>query len=397
LRIETPIADPIVQFTVLVTAGLLVRLTIERLHMPGLTGLLLIGMLLGPAGLGVIPREPVVELLGGLGLVYIMFLAGLEVDLDVVRDRRRETAGFGLAAFLLSALPAVAVGLGIGYGWAGAALLGSALASHTLLAYPVVSRLRLQHRRAVVATIGGTLITDTLALVLLALVVQAQGAGEGVGGGLLPLALLAVLVALALLIVPRIARWLLAHELPVAVEKALFVFVVLLVLASAAEFIGTEAILGAFLAGVCLNRPLRKRESLHDHVDFVGRMLFIPFFFVETGMRLELEVFTERLDVWPLAGLLLAAVVFGKLGAVWITGRAFDYGWPERGVMLGLSIPQAAATLAVTLTARRTGLLGEEVVDAVIIVIFATCIAGPLLARAAGRRLAGRQLEGEGA
>lgn len=389
MELEFPVADVILQFTILVTAALIVQLTVERMHLPGLIGLLLIGMLIGPGGVGALPREPVVELLGRVGLVYIMFMAGVEINLDVVRRHKQEAAAFGLLAFLLSIVPAIAVGWLVGLPWSGALLLGTALSSHTLLAYPIVKRLGLVNREPVVTAIGGTLLTDTLALILLAVVVQTVGAGESeVGHWLVSLSLLAAVVAISLPTVPRLGRYVFSHTRATRAEKALFVLVVLLVLASITELIGTEAILGAFLAGLCLNRPLTRRDELHEHLGFVGRMLFIPFFFVDTGMRLELEVFTGRYQVWLLAGLLLAVVLLGKTTSSWLIGRIYGYSRRERVVMIGLTVPQAAATLAVTVTARREGLFDEQTVDAVIIVIFVTCLVGPLLSRFAGRRLA---------
>jgi Kef-type K+ transport system membrane component KefB len=396
MELTLPVTDGILQFTILVAAALAVQLTVERLHLPGIVGLLVIGMLIGPGGAGVLPREPVVALLGSVGLVYIMFLAGLEIDLDVVRRHRGEVVLFGVLAFTLSLAPAVGVGLAAGMGVGGALLLGAALSSHTLVAYPLVERYGLVHRRPIVAAIGGTLLTDTLALVLLAVTIQTVGSDGGPLGWILPLAGLAALAAGALSVVPRVARRFFASEGADRAEKALFVLAVLMVLSAAAELIRTEDILGAFIAGVALNRAVREREELHEHLAFVGRMLFIPFFFVETGMRLELEVFTGRGETWLLAGVLLLVVLAGKGAATWIAGARYGYSGADRTAMVGLTVPQAAATLAVTVTAAERGVMGGEVVDAVIVVIFVTCLAGPLLVRSAARRLSDGTREGEG-
>lgn len=391
MELEFLISDLILQFTVLATVILVIQFTFTRLHIPGLVGLLVIGMLIGPGGFAVLPREPVVELLGSVGLLFIMFLAGLEVDLAVVKTHKQEAITFGLLAFALSLVPAMGVGLLMGYGWAGAVLLGAALSSHTLLAYPIIERLRLFHHRPIVATIGGTLLTDTLALVLLVVVTQRTDSQGGTLSWLGPLFLLAALVGVSFATIPHLGRYFFENVQGRPAEKALFLLVILLLLSVAADVIGTEDILGAFIAGVCLNRLVQRREELQEHLQFTGRMLFIPFFFVETGMRLELAVFTGQLDTWVLAGFLLIAVLFGKSTASWITGAIFGYAKVARVVMSGLALPQAAATLAVVVTAREVGLLGEEVVDAIIIVIFLTCLLGPLVTRFAGRRLAQRR------
>ncbi|WP_230532589.1 cation:proton antiporter [Microvirga roseola] len=379
--------DVVFQFTIIVSIALIIQLTLEHSRVPGIVGLLLIGMLVGPDGLAILPEEPVIDLLGTIGLLFIMFMAGLEIDLDVVRHHKRETISFGLLASGFSLAPAVGVGLLAGLEWTGALLLGAALASHTLVAYPMVERLGIVDRKPVVAAIGGTLITDTLALVLLAILVQQPGSEGGSSvAWALPLALLAILAAVSLAVVPRIAARLLDDEKTTLAEKALFLLVVLLGLATVADEIGTEDILGAFLAGLCLNQPIKRRSELHEHARFVGRMLFIPFFFVKTGMRLDLAVFGQ-LTTWMLAAGLLAVVVFGKTVASILTGRMYGYSTMDRIVVVGLTLPQAAATLAVIVVGREMELIGDMVEDAVIVVIFMTCLAGPLLTRFAGSRL----------
>lgn len=398
-----PITDPVYQFTVLVAAALLAERVAERARLPGLLGLLILGTLLGPGVAGVLPREPMVDFLGHVGLVYVMFMAGLEIDLGIARAHAREALTFGVAAFALSLVPAAVAGfLLLDYDLAGALLLGTLISSHTLLAYPVVERLGLLRRTAVVTAVAGTLLTDTLALVLLAIVIStaaggAEGAGLGGAGSLgwaAPLGLLAALAAASLWGVPRLSRAFFRREGVRPAEKALFALVVLLVLSTAAEAIGTDAVLGAFLAGVSLNGPLAEREELQEHVEFVGRMLFIPFFFVYTGMLLQPAAVAST-DVLLLAGALLLLVVAGKSAAAWLSGAAFGYTPRERVLMAGLTLPQAAATLAVTITAAEAGVLGSEVVDAVVVLIFVTCLAGPLVTSRVGRRMVEEEPEAD--
>lgn len=188
--------DPVFQLTFLRVAALVMQLTFERVRLPGLIGLTALGMALGPGGGGVLPQEPILSMLGQIGLIYVMFIAGLEIDLDLVGEHRQEAIVFGGLAFAATAFPAVGGALLLGFDLTAAVLLGTLVASHTLLAHPMLMRLGLVRRLPVVTAVGGTLLTDTLALV------------------------------------------------------------VLLVLAAAAELIGTDEILGAFLAGICLNRPL---------------------------------------------------------------------------------------------------------------------------------------------
>jgi Kef-type K+ transport system membrane component KefB len=379
-----PVEDPVLQFTVLVLAALVAQLTVERLHLPGLLGLLVLGMLLGPGGFEVMAREPVVSFLGPIGLIYVMFLAGVEIDLGVAREHAREALGFGLLAFLFSLVPAAAVAhLLLGFEMRGALLLGALISSHTLLAYPVVERLGLLGRVSVVTAIGGTLLTDTLALVLLAVVISTVDPGAGWAA---PLGMLVLITVFALLAVPRVSRFVLQSRRVTPAEKALYVLVVLLLLASATEITGTEEVLGAFLAGLVLNRSLAERQDLREHLEFVGRMIFIPFFFVYTGMLLELGQLLQP-EIFLLSGLLLLLVVGGKSAAAWAIGARYGYSWPDRLLIVSLTTPQAAATLAITITANQAGLLGSEVVDAVVLLIFLTCLFGPILTMHAGKRV----------
>jgi Kef-type K+ transport system membrane component KefB len=389
MGIETPIENPVLQFTLLITAALVVQLALRAVGLPGLLGLLLVGVVAGPGGLDVVPIEPVVELLGEIGLIFVMFVAGFEIDLRVVSRHRIETGAFGLLAFGLTGVPAALIGFAIlDMEPAAAILLGALVSSHTLLAYPILLRLKLLDRLPVMTAVGGTLVTDSLALLVLAVVITPP-LGEGIPfGWALPLVLLALLATVSLWGIPRLAGIFFERPWTTRVDRALFAVTVLLLLAAATELIGTEAILGAFLAGVALNRALAHNEVLREHLEFAGRLLLIPFFFVWTGMLLEVEVLLDWPGVWGLAGLLLALVVVGKVAASWIIGSLYGYPRLDRLLMVGLTIPQAAATLAITVTAREAGLFGEEIVDAIIIVIFVSCLLGTLISARVGRRLA---------
>lgn len=380
-----PIEDVIVQFAVVVVAALLVQLLFERTRVPGIIGLLLLGMAIGPGALSILPTEPVIELFGSLGLLYIMFLAGAEIDLDHVRSHKREAASFGVLAFVLAFVPATGIALLFGLDWPGALLVGAALSSHTLVAYPMISRFGLAHQPAIVTATGGTLLTDTAALLVLVMIIQ-LATGDGLAGVLSTFGMLAVLAAAGLLLVPRLARSVLGSAYITMPERALFLVAVLLLLALAAELAGGEDILGAFLAGVCLNRALHSRKELRENLQFVGHMLFVPFFFVETGMRLELEAL-GALQTWGMAAALAAIVFVTKGAAAWSVAMSFGYGKDARLAIASLSFPQAAATLAVVYLGLELDLVDAVTVDAVIIVIFITCLVGPMLTWVAANRM----------
>jgi Kef-type K+ transport system membrane component KefB len=387
--------DGVIQFTVLVTAALAMQLMAERARLPGLLGLLVVGAVLGPGGFEVLRLDPVVSLLGEIGLIYVMFIAGMEIDLGVAGEHRREVIGFGLIAFLITGPAGFAAGLFLGLDVRAAALFGVIIASHTLVSYPILLRLGLLQRLSVITAVGGTLVTDALSLILLAVVMASARAGSATGV-LLPLALLTLLAIGSLLLVPRLADATFGTERMSQAEKALFALVVLMVLASLSDALGTEHILGAFLAGICLNRALARHKPLREHLEFVGRMLFVPFFLVWTGALLDVDALTGEPRVWLIAGVLAGVLVAGKAVAAWIAGARFNYPVRDRLLTFGLTLPQAAATLAITMTAREAGLFDETVLDAVIIVIFASCLAGVLITQFAGGRMRAHEVQ-EGA
>lgn len=383
---EFSIDDVIFQFAAVIAAALVVQLAFERTRVPGLIGLIILGMAIGPGGAALLPQEPVVELFGSIGLLYIMFIAGVEIDLDQVRERKGEAGSFGAMAFVFTFVLAFGTGLLFGLDQWGALLLGAALSSHTLVAYPMVSKLGLATRRPIVAATGGTLLTDTTSLLVLVIVINAAD-GDGGWTWLMPVVSLAVLAILALSLVPRLARAVFSSKLHTMPEKALFLMVVLLALSVLAEMIGTEDILGAFLAGICLNRALHRREELKQHIEFVGRMLFLPFFFVDTGMRLALDALQEP-STWLLALVLIVVIILTKGLSAAATARLFGYSKIEGLAIASLSFPQAAATLAVVVIGMELELVDPATADAVIIVIFVTCLLGSLLTQYAANRMA---------
>ncbi len=381
-----PITDPVFVLATIMLAVLIIPLLSERLRVPSVVGLLVTGVLIGPHGLHVVERGEIMVFLGTFGLLYVMFLAGLEVDLRLFGQNRSQSIVFGVLSFLLPFALGTATGYLLGYHGAAAVLLGGVFASHTLLAYPIASKLGLGKTRSVVATVGATIITDTLALLVLAIVAGSQR------GGLDPwffgrlAGAFAIYLGLVLWIVPRVGRWFFRTARIQAESEYLFVLAVLFVVAGLAKVAGVEAIVGAFLAGLTLNRLLPERSPLMTRVSVMGNGLFIPMFLLSTGMIVNLAVLREP-RVWVVAATMLAVVLCAKYVASWITGRIFRYSAPERWMTFGLSVPQAAATLAATLVGFELRLFDEAAVNGIIILILATSLVGPFVAQRAGRKL----------
>jgi len=388
MPLDLPITNPVLIVALAMALFLVAPLLFERLRVPGIIGLIVAGAVVGPHGAGLLDRDPTIVLLGTVGLLYLVFLAGLELDLHRFSEYRRRSIIFGLISFALPMAFATAVMPMLGFGWPAALLLGSIIGSHTLLAYPIVSRLGLVKNTAVTTVIGGTLVTDTLALAVLAVIAGSLD-GEITAGFFLRLfGVLGVYVAVVVVGVPRLGRWFFRNTPGQAPAEFIFLMVVLFASAALAEVAGAQPIIGAFLAGLTLNRLIPNQGPLMNRVRFVGNALFIPFFLISVGMLVNARVLASSAWVWILALTLIVLVHAGKFGGALIAQRFFGYSKGEGMVMFGLSVPQAAATLAVTFVGLEIGLFDESVVNAVIVMILVTGLVGPSLVERFGRQIA---------
>ena len=383
-----PVTDPVL--VVAITMGILLvgPLLFERLRIPGLVGLIALGAVAGPSVTGLLERDDTFVLLGTLGLLYLMFMAGVTLDLAEFGRQRRQALLFGALSFSMPmALALVVAPVGLGYGWPAAALLGSIVGSHTLLALPLAGRLGIDKNRALVIATGATLVTDLLSLLVLAVVQGLVGGDAGPTFWLVFAAKAAVWAGLVLWGLPRLAR---AFFRRVRREDdAAFAFLLAAVFLSAwaASLAGLAPIIGAFVAGIALNRLIPKKSPLMTRLQFVGDAILIPFFLVSVGLLVDVSVLGSG-EVWGVAVLLAALVAVGKGGAALLGIPFFGFSREEGLTVAGLTMPQAAATLAVTLIGFEIELFSQTVVNAVVVLIVLSCLAGPSLVQAFGRRLA---------
>jgi Kef-type K+ transport system membrane component KefB len=383
---ELPLTAPGLLFAVLTAAILLAPLLARRLRLPEIVAVVIVGFAIGPTGLGLVERAGVVEVLGNVGLLYLMFVAGLELDLDDFIEHRRDSIGFGVLTFLAPMTLGTLTALALGYGLLAALLLASCWASHTLVTYPVFQRVGTMGNRAVATSVGATIITDTAALLVLAVVARAhQGALTPVFWATL-LPSMAILTAGAVFGLPRLARRFFSGRGQDRSLRFLFVMVSLFVVASLAEVIGIEAIVGAFLAGLALNRSVPNGGALMERIDFLGATLFIPLFLLATGMLIDVQVLLEPRTL--LVGASFTAVaLLSKFLAAYGTGKLLRYDGAEIGAMFSLSAAQAAATLAAIVVGLNVGLIDGETVNAVMMVILVTCVVAPAAASRYAARL----------
>jgi Kef-type K+ transport system membrane component KefB len=376
------------QFLVLFIVVIVGPPLLKRAKIPGIIGLLLGGYAIGPHGLNLIGAgNTTIPELGQIGLLYLMFVAGVELDLALLRVHRRAVIAFALITFACPMLLGVTVGSSLSWSTAAAALLGALFASHTLLLYPTVREAGLTTHPAVATAVGATVITDTLSLIVLAAVSGSQLVGGSTASIALQVALgLAALIVFALVLLPRIARIAFRRLGSDRVVRYLLAVASFLAAATLADSFGIEGIVGAFFAGLGLNRLVPNEGPLMDRIDFFGAAVFVPVFLVSVGMLLDPHVMV-RPETLKLAGLFIAASVGGKTIASAIARFTLGYKTPEAALMLGLTIPQAAATLAATVVGFNIGLFSQSVVNAILVLILVSIIVGTLIVERSKERV----------
>src|SRR4028119_2483174 len=377
--ISEVLKEPIVPFAVLLVVILSVPPLFERLRLPGLVGLLVAGVLLGSNGLQVLNnKSETMSLLSDIGLVYLMFVAGLEVDMEQFRRTKNRSMGFGSFTFAIPLIMGIVVGRWFDFNWNASLLIGSLFASHTLLAYPIVRRLGVVNNEAVIVTIGATIFTDIGALLVLAICI-AINAGE-----FSPLRLAILLGSLAIYSAAILFGfdWLgkefFRRSKDDQGNQFLFVLLALFLASVGAQLIGVEKIIGAFLAGLAVNDVVGD-GPVKEKVEFVGSVLFIPIFFVDLGLLIDLPAFVKSIGTIWLTTAIVVGLIVSKLLAAVLAKLVYRYNLVEMMTMWSLSLPQVGATLAATLVGYRAGILNEGVLNSVIVLMLVTSTLGPIL------------------
>jgi len=386
---DWPLTNPVLVFATVMLIVLLAPPLFRRLGMPGLVGLIVSGAVVGPNALGLLQRGTTFELLGTVGLLYLMFTAGLSLDLNQFVRYKGQSLTFGGLSFLFPTGLAYALGTqGLDFSPPAALLLGAVVGSHTLLAYPVADRLGITKNRAVTMTMGGTMVTDTISLLLLAVVTATV---EGEAGLLFWVGFVALVTAYGVFVfygVPRLGQWFFRTVRKQADLEFVFLLAVVFVTAYLAELVYLAPIIGAFLVGIALNPLVPERSALMLRIEFVGEALFVPFFLISVGMLVDASVLLEgwTVGVYALsfAGLVWGGKAMAAGSAKWLYGLSDDETW----TVFGLSTPQAAATLAVTLVGFDMGLFDEATVNAVVLLILLTALVGPWIVERFGRAVA---------
>jgi len=349
----------------------------RRVRIPELVGLVAFGVLLGPYVLDVAPvNHPIVQFFGDLGRLLLMFAAGLEIDINLFRKSRTRSVIFGLITTMVPQLLGTAYGLAFGYAIIPAIVIGSLLASHTLLAMPIVTRLGTLRLEPVVVAIGGTMVSDTLSLIIFGICVSTYTTGFSPSGLAVQIVEVAVFVPLIMIGVSRAGAWILNKLRDNQAGYFVTMLGIMAVAGELADIINLPDIVGAFLAGWAVNAATADHPA-KEKLDFFGRAFFIPIFFIVIGFLIVPVAVGQTIfnNFWLVAGM-VASLILGKGIAAGIAGRAFGYARPARLTMWALTLPQVAATLAATLVER---LLSGEIFNAVLVLLVVTSVLGPVL------------------
>ncbi|MGE5464074.1 MAG: cation:proton antiporter [Syntrophothermus sp.] len=375
--------EPVAFFLLIMSIILVTPLLSERVKLPGIVGIILGGMLIGPHVFGLIEAGDRMQFLATIGLVYLMFSAGLEVDINQFNRVRGRSLVFGFFTFMMPQLMGMGLGYLLGLEPLGMILLGSAFASHTLIAFPILTRLGITRNQAIAVTTGATVLTDIGAFVVLAVVLGAQSGGLRLSYFIELFILLTAFTALIILGLPRIGKYFFQRFHGRAIEFQ-FVVVALFVAALGAELIGVHEVVGAFLAGLAINATLPRHSPVKGHVLFIGEAFFIPVFLLYSGMITDPFSFLKNSQtIFVAIGVTIVAYV-SKFVAALITARIYKYTKAEFWTVYGLSHAQAAVTIPTLIIGLQTGLFNTTLFNAAILMILLTSITSPLIVQRFG-------------
>lgn len=388
-ELSLPFQEPVLVFSLVLFIILLAPILLGRIKIPSIIGLIVAGVIVGPYGFNLLERNSAIELFGTVGLLYIMFLVGLELDLNEFKKNKFRSLFFGISIFLVP----ISIGIPVCYYFLDLELTSSILtasmfATYTLIAYPLVSRLGITKNEAVNIAVGGIMVTDTLVLLLLAVITGSESGGLNYAYWVSLGLSIAVFSFIVFWGFPKAGRWFFKNVEGENTSRFIFVLALVFLAAFLAEVAGMEAIIGAFTAGLALNRLIPHTSPLMNRIEFVGNALFIPFFLISVGMLVNLKVLLEGPEALIIAGTLTPVALTGKWLTAFITQKIFGYSSVQRNVIFGLSSAHAAATLAVILVGYQLELVDENVLNGAIILIFVTCLVSSFVTESAGRKLA---------
>lgn len=365
-----------------------VPLVCRKIHVPSIVGFILAGIVIGPSVLNIVNEGPTIKILGSLGMLYIMFQSGSEIDINDFKQYKYRSLFFGLCTFCIPfGLGVVTSRYLLNFGWIPSILLGAMYGSHTLMTYPIVSRYGVQKNTAVNITVGATMWAIILSLIVLAVIEQWKNAAQTITDYAIQLSILGIFLLSVLWLFPRFARMFFKRYRDPISE---FMVVMLMLVGSAflADWAGLEGILGAFLCGVSLNRLLPNRSPLMGRINFMGNSVFVPLFLISVGLMINIEVFWSSWMTAIIAIVMIMTKLVGKSIAAWIAQGVFRFSKHERQLIFGLSHATAAGTLAIVTITYQMGIVSSEVLNAAVLMILVLCTTASFITEHAAKELA---------
>jgi len=385
---DLPLSNPVLVFSLILFIILLSPILLRKLNIPGIIGLIISGVAIGPYGLNILEKNSAVDLFSTIGLLYIMFIAGLELDMNEFKSNRNKSLLFGFFTFILP----LSIGFPVcfyflNYDFNASLLTASMFATHTLVAYPIVSKLGISKNQAVAITVGGTILTDTAVLIILAVIMGNSEGNLNMEFWIRLGVSLTIFSFIMFFIIPKIAKWFFRKLESEKHSHYIFVLSIVFLAAFLAEVAGVEPIIGAFVAGLALNKLIPHSSALMNRIEFIGNALFIPFFLISVGMLVDINVILSGPTALIVAGTLSVVAIFGKWLAAFFTQIVFKYTKAQRQLIFGLSSAHAAATLAVILVGYKAEILDENILNGTIILILITCIIASFATEKAAKKI----------
>lgn len=386
--ITFPLKEPVEIFLLVLLIILVCPLLFRRIGIPQIVGLILAGVIVGPFGFNLLARDASFEIFGQVGILYLMFMAAVEIDMFHLRKNLRNGIIFGLLTFIIPAVAGIfGSRLAFGSSWATCVLIASMYSAHTLISYPIISRFGIQNSRAAVIAVCSTITTVLLALFMLAGVIDMTENGGFRSSRMFLLiaymAAYAVVVGFGLFYATRyFFRW-------ISDQVLQFIYVLAMVFISSliAKIIGLEAILGAFYAGLILNRFIPDRSGLMSRIKFVGNAIFIPYFLIGVGMLINVHsIFSSWNVIWVAVNMVLVSMI-AKWVAACLSARIFNMGPTDRKIMFGLTSGKAAATIAAAMIGFQHGLLSEDMLNGAVLMILVCCVVASVATQTGAKRL----------
>ena len=380
--------SPLLILTLVIGIIWFVPIVCRKIHVPSIVGFILAGIVIGPSVLGVAGQTPTIKILGSLGMLYIMFQSGSEIDINDFKQYKYRSLFFGLCTFFIPfILGLITSRFLLPFGWLPSLLLGAMYGSHTLMTYPIVSRYGVQKNVAVNITVGATMVAIILSLMVLAIVEGWSRSAQSIKEYAIQLSLVAIFLLTVLWLFPRFARMFFKRYRDPISE---FMVVMLMLVGSAllADLAGLEGILGAFLCGVSLNRLLPNRSPLMNRITFVGNSIFVPLFLISVGLMIDIHAFWSGWTTVTIAIVMIITKLIGKSLSAWIAQVVFRFSKHERQLIFGLTHATAAGTLAIVTIAYQMGILSSDVLNASVLMILVLCTTASFISEHAAKEIA---------